>query len=349
MVKCDSCGKFLSQIEGVKCMGCALVYHRSCLGINSKTNIPQTWKCSDCRKKHPKTTPVKGARPNVLSVNLPGNESDEDRNISFQSTCSVEDGQLDLAREIRLCRDEMRTIRSELRDFRQEMQSVASSISLFEQRMDVLENRVSTLEDDLNIVKNQRNVESISKLENTIAILQSDLRSRDQDLLLNDIEISNIPEQNNENVYHTVALVAAKISIKYDEQDIIHAYRVGLRNRDVTEGTPQRPRPIVVRLARKKIRDEFLKNARIRRGLTTENMDLVGETKKFYINERLTKYNKQLFFNARQTCMRLRWKYSWTREGKIFVRQESNKPAFIIREESDIMSVFGSHEVSSNK
>ncbi|CAG5050793.1 unnamed protein product [Parnassius apollo] len=117
-------------------------------------------------------------------------------------------------------------------------------------------------------------------------------------------------------------LIGEKLNVKIEEQDIVSIQRMGpLRGYIEGEGAVQ-PRPFAVRLARRTLRDRLLQSARVRHGADTTGFGLPGSPKKFYINERLTCINRQLFFKARQMGSKSGWNYVWTREGRIFTRDE---------------------------
>lgn len=79
----------------------------------------------------------------------------------------------------------------------------------------------------------------------------------------------------------------------------------------------------------------------MRRGATTAGLGVDSDTHRFYVNERLTRMNRQLFYKAREEALRTRWKYVWTRDGKIFVRKEHGPPRCRIRSDDELVKVFG--------
>ncbi|XP_052741484.1 uncharacterized protein LOC128198744 [Bicyclus anynana] len=247
----------------------------------------------------------------------------------------------DLSIEIRLFREEIHGLRKELKEFRADLCDIQEAISTCKLQMDDFNSRLINLEEKVEILSSHKGTET-SKLEETILQLKSDIDERDQDLLQGDIEISNLPEVNGENPYHTVICIATKLGIDIDERDIVHAERVGKKSESEGAG---RGRRVVVRLSRPKLRDDFLRNARTRRGITTEGLGLDPPTRRFYVNERLTKKNKSLFYLVRETAKQARWRFTWTKKGKIYTRQGEGKPAHQIKSESDIKRVFGDFSV----
>ncbi|XP_061722895.1 uncharacterized protein LOC133529229 [Cydia pomonella] len=207
--------------------------------------------------------------------------------------------------------------------------------------------RVEALEGKAPNVIESNNTEST--LLETVTQLKMELNARDQDQLLNDIEISSVPEENGENTIHIVTTLGQKLGVTLSEHDIIDATRVGRASQlnEGVQGLSSRPRLLVVRLARRAVRDRLLQAARVRRGATTEGTGLPGPNSRFYINERLTVINRRLFQKTRQLKEQLGWRYAWTRDGKIYVRQRpgAESPRHRIRSELDLERVFGIHVV----
>lgn len=91
----------------------------------------------------------------------------------------------------------------------------------------------------------------------------------------------------------------------------------------------------------------MLREARMRRKITTDGLTLPVPSSDLYINERLTKTNRTLFLRARIMAKDHNFQFVWTREGKIFVRQEQGGQRQRIQAESDLGRVFGKNMVSS--
>lgn len=67
--------------------------------------------------------------------------------------------------------------------------------------------------------------------------------------------------------------------------------------------------------------------------------------KRVYVNEHLTRSNARLFHLAREAGQRSRYKYVWTREGRIYARKEDGVSAVRIRSDADIKEIFGDGKV----
>lgn len=253
------------------------------------------------------------------------------------------DGKHDLTRdftaELKSFKEEfINTIRSEFQLLRNDLADLRSSLSSTNDRMAGLEERVAVLE-------NQKLAQPqvTPDVHHLIAQLRSDINDRDQELLATEIQIANLPETNAENPVHTAMLVASKIGVKVEARDIVSAERVGGRHINATQSAPveSRPRFLVVRLARRDLRNEMLDAARARRGMTSADLGMPGPPARFYVNERLTKTNRELFRMAREAGGRLGWQFVWCKRGRILARHKPGDATSQIRCEADIQRVFG--------
>ncbi|KAJ0170999.1 hypothetical protein K1T71_008709 [Dendrolimus kikuchii] len=324
MAKCSACGKFLSPTGAATCSLCPLIFHRGCVAIPETAIVSKSWACPECKKKVRRgdntITPVKGICGNESpheTVSLP---------VAGFSTSDVSHPEED-ENELRAMRREMAEYMGELR---REMVELRTSIAGFGQRLDSIECRLDVLEQN----------------KNTIAQLKVEINERDQEALLSDLDIGCLPEEKGENVYHIVTILAAKLGVNIEERDIIFAERIGgiSTNGAVSGGgTVERSRRVVVRFARRNLRDELLHAARVRRNLTASDLGLASPSalsRRIYINERLTRINRYLFYKVREECRKRNWRYSWTKRGRIFARQGDGKQVFAIRSENDLARVF---------
>ncbi|XP_022833704.1 uncharacterized protein LOC111361542 [Spodoptera litura] len=332
MAKCGGCGQFIAASAGIRCSKCTGCYHRACVGVPAAATPAPGWLCPGCKAKLPKTdnsaTPVKSAAADFTETNSPPTDT----------TAS-----LDLAREIRSFREELSALRAEIRDMRQETADFRAAIGGCNERMDEVEHRVTNLEQRFEA----RDPSPYDHLEETIADLKLQLNERDQDLLLNDVIVSGIPESKAENPAHLIKTVSLKLGIALDDRDIVNVERLGMVRRNFVTSASQgditerpRPRVIAVRLSRRAVREQLIRAARVRRGLTTADLDLPGQPRGVYVNESLTRSNARLFRTTREAAQRQKFKYVWTKEGRIYVRKEDGVSALRVRSEADIRKIF---------
>ncbi|CAB3252686.1 unnamed protein product [Arctia plantaginis] len=139
---------------------------------------------------------------------------------------------------------------------REDMRGMRNTMSLNNSRLDSIEERVGALEQSVT-----QKTGSAARFENVIAQLRLELDQKEQEMLVNDIEITNLPEMQAENPTHLVT----KLGMTLDERDIVSAERVGPRyprgayastKSGDTAARGGRPRPLVVRFARRAHREK---------------------------------------------------------------------------------------------
>ncbi|XP_063823764.1 uncharacterized protein LOC135073509 [Ostrinia nubilalis] len=243
--------------------------------------------------------------------------------------------------------DQIKQEFSDTTDFLSEqIKSFKAELCTMNNKVKVLEVENSRLNAEIVAIKKHQSCQpSASELQNIIDQMHSELNEREQTLLLTEVEITGVPEYQSESSTHIVQAIAKKLGMTIDEQDIVSVVRAGPKRLVGAEGdTKPRPRPLVVKLTRRSIRDDLLRNARVRRGLTTENIGLPdGTPSRVYVNERLTKTNRRIFHQARLAAGAVNWKFVWTKEGRIFSRRTDSgeSRAVQIKSEKDIKRVFG--------
>ncbi|CAG9137652.1 unnamed protein product [Plutella xylostella] len=169
----------------------------------------------------------------------------------------------------------------------------------------------------------------IDNLKLTVHQMQETIDFQAQRLVQNEIELIDVPETANENVYHIAEIMAKKIGVELTDNDIDEAYRTGPR-RICTDGVEKPARPLVIRLLRKKKRNELIKAAKVRKNICSSDI-VPGTSKRIYVNERLTTANRHLFRETRLRSRQYQFRFCWIKDGRIFVRKAEEKPAITIR------------------
>ncbi|RVE51438.1 hypothetical protein evm_003839 [Chilo suppressalis] len=258
------------------------------LALPDKADISRDWVCPNCKKNVRKgdnsQTSVKG-----MCDALPTSAVSTPEGSSGINNTEADSGHGELA-----------IFMSEMREFRKEMNILRESLSVrldnFEQRLCLVEQRQAEI-----------STSNTSELERTIADLKQELNERDQEALLTDLEIGELPEERGVSV-QTVTDLAARLGVALEPRDVVFAERVGAPPAEAGG----RPRRVVVRLARRHLRDDLLKAARVRRKVVAPAPAPVDgggapTLHRVYINERLTRHNRQIFHLVRGQCKKLQW------------------------------------------
>lgn len=379
-MECAFCNSDIRKDELLVCTSCGVGYHFRCLNITYSdfhghiNKLRETWLCDNCknitRRLRNDDTPIRSLKPGHLdmscdSVGVPAHiDSDGSasllsnalsKHFSLDDISKLLDAKLD-AIKLHLSNEIVSAIENLKSDLAQTTEMLASrmadinqDVSSIKNRVEILENENALLRVELTSLKEKGISYDSSPTLDLIQNLQNEINDQEQSTLMNDIELSCIPEFEGESLWHIALAVAKKLAVDIDERDLICATRVGskLKSPNVSESRhQQRPRPIVIRLARKTLRDDFLKNARVRRGATTDDLGLPPHNiRTFYVNERLTKRNRILLAKARERGRGLHWKFVWSKEGRIYAKQSDSTYSAVnwIRSEKDIERVFCSN------
>lgn len=361
-MNCEACAKYVANSEALKCHLCSRKYHYLCINMTStkfrEMNNKNKWQCPSCdnitkRRKGDETPTRKQFEQPLIpednptgphKLNLPETGDHKDKEPGSTKTDQLTIGSEAITyQQFGLLLDSK--LDAKLNILRAELTSEFSlmfgkHIEDFQREITALKNENLKLREDLMSLQQTVSSPREDNLTETVTGLQRQLLARDQELLQNDVEITGIPEYEKESLAHLTITLATKLGMTIEERDIVNTSRVGPKRGLVQGAPPPRPRPIVVRLARQALRDELLKNARVRREATTSGLGLPEHVPKpFFINERLSKENRSLFAKARDAAKEAKWKYAWTKNGRIYCRRKQDVDGIIIRSEEDLVKI----------
>ncbi|XP_052749321.1 uncharacterized protein LOC113522090 [Galleria mellonella] len=327
-VTCAACPEVIRDDDFIICRveRCHKKFHLLC---TNATNLPlesvKSWICPDCkaitkRGGDNSSTPVRStASPSNVTIRKAtrrnGDQSNDDDTYSIVN--------------------EMRLLRETMTEFKNELSEVVAAVARCHLRLDDIVDKLTNTEARLQSLEDSQR--ECDQLKQTVEQLQRQLDIQAQSSLGNEVEIIGLEEVNNENPYHLTLVTASKIGIHMTEGDIDSVARTGFRRTNGDGKENKIPRPLVVRFTRKAIREDFLRAAKSRRDLNSKDIVLNSPERKIFINERLTRANRQLFRDARIRAKEADFKYCWTRNGSIYVRKRTGKPAVYIASYDDLL------------
>jgi hypothetical protein len=120
------------------------------------------------------------------------------------------------------------------------------------------------------------------------------------------------------------------LGIEVSSKDISVAHRL-------KAGKNDRYRPIIVRFASRKVRDEIFRAKRKLFAPRDRDGSSSGNTEKIYISEHLTRGVSNIFFEARKMVRDKRLASAWTHKGLVNVKYsaEANEKPTVIRALAD--------------
>eukprot|EP00794_Sanderia_malayensis_P005833 gene5833-biopygen4834 len=190
-----------------------------------------------------------------------------------------------------------------------------------------------------NLIKSQTKLEKEN--ENLFSSIQVLTKKLDQQTTeLNDleqygprecVEISGIVPFEGENPEEIALKVFKSVGVAVEEKDIVACHR--LRK---AKGDPV----IIAKFLNRKNMESVMRQRRNLKGVTAGSLGFpVEEDKKnnkIFINESLTKRNKNLFRLVRLQCIDKNWSSFWTRNGIIFAKKDDHSAPTKISNEEDI-------------
>lgn len=342
---CSGCGNPIMDRCYMECSRCKNSFDLLCINIPKDSfdrfsqSYKDVWLCPSCVCALPKgdntSTPVRNPKSssnlndkyicsNVNQTRGSRSQGAKAKNAKYDSPPNPDLGTL--MSELHLLRLELAEVKEQNHEIKNQMSNLSDNLN-------------KTVQEHSNKIRNAER--EIVTLKASVGLLQQQLASRDQENLRNDLEIIGIAEQKSENLQQIVLDASQKLGIPLLESDINDVFRVGPKGSKVRKSSAEElPRPIVAQLLRRRKAEELLKAAKNRRSLTS--VDIVdGQPTPLYINERLTKDNRQLFRQARSRTKEYKFRYCWVRGGSIFVRKADGKPAILIFSPIDLDEKIG--------
>lgn len=178
-------------------------------------------------------------------------------------------------------------------------------------------------------------MEENEELKQEVASLKNRLNLADQRSRINNVEISNYPEESNENIREVVKDIFKAIGSNLQDMEIQAAHRVPSFNKPG-------PKNIVVQFTSRWTRATVLANSKKYRRTNKRNLvakDIKPEKANtpIYISEHLSPAYKQLLKKAKQFANDNHFKFVWVREGRILLKKdEGERQTFNISSEEDL-------------
>ncbi|BES92436.1 conserved hypothetical protein [Nesidiocoris tenuis] len=335
-MSCNLCESDLGSPHNKKktavCYGCKKSWHIRCISSTKerenyqklKIESRSQWRCNTCKT-------AKLAAVGAISDEPDGSEhecSDSDGTgrilakpgdgSDTQQLASDIKALLKTVNKINVKVDKIPSIEHQLSEMSTSLDFMNEKYEAFLSDMKVLQEKVTTLNTE------NRN------LKETVAVLQLKVDHLEQDTRKANIELHCIPETPNENCAEIVKsvgnLIGRQISPKF-------AHRVGVHQRG-------QPRVILAGTESSTERENFVNAAR-------KNKDYLRSTKlhtswpdaRFFVNENLTSYRKQLLRRTKDIAKEKGVQFVWTRDFKILTRKEENAKVKIISNETDLLNL----------
>ncbi|KAL4708871.1 hypothetical protein ACJJTC_014393 [Scirpophaga incertulas] len=369
---CEACRASITVTQKrIKCTHCLRLYHSECVNYAHDSTISRSqWKCPSCvagqRKGDNSNTPVRDTlKPakETLQVNVPkggvaislpvsppviretpttsmdtvGIEATLG-SITAGHTTPMSDNTTILSQIENLLDDKLNLLKKDvvkelkgslMTEIRKELKGMLAKYDQLELSHTKLQNDHESLKTSFETLLKQS-----SENKNRIDELQGQINKQQQWARMSNLEIVGLPETTNESPIDLVIKIAKFAEVSLQPTHIESAHRVQPMHRG-----GGRPKPIVVKLQTRMLKDQIIAGLRKSKGISTRDLGLSGPAQRFFVNEHLTPENKQLLSAAKSRAKEKAYKYIWVRNCNIFLRKNEVSPVVTIGSKRDLQKI----------
>ena len=228
--------------------------------------------------------------------------------------------------------NEMQKVKGELANQAEVIESMKKSLTFFNQQFEDIKMENENIKKEVKFFKleNERLNFQMKEVKKEISNSSLQLDYIERNLKSRNVEIIGVPIVKNENVVNVAVKVMKKVDPQLCENDIESAKQLVKKDKknEVTKSS------ILVRFKNINKRNYVYNN---KKNLAKAKFSSIDDNiKNVYINENLTPKNKQLFYLA--NCYRKTndWKFLWTMNGTVYLREKEGSDAVIIRNVLDL-------------
>lgn len=349
MNKCTECKASIAAADKVTCSRklCGNHYHLLCANLTADTSatILKSWKCSKCNKGSSKNqdTPTITTESQVTECSQVQNVTIRKASTSSgQPLCDSPAGSTEVLDAIRLelpiiIRD---MLKPEFHKMQSQMAELDKSVKFISARYDDVMKQMASNNAELKALREENQVlrNNVHNVETRLHRLEIEQVRQDQWVRLQNIEISGLPENKEEQTVDLVLKIAEHVGVPTKREDIEFAHRVQTQQHN----NSNLPRNIVARLKQRSTKDAIVAAARKLRGINLHDLGLqtvASHKSKVYVNEHLTKYNKNLLKQCKLRANELSYKYIWTKNCRIYLRRVDGSQHILVLTEEDLKNI----------
>lgn len=154
------------------------------------------------------------------------------------------------------------------------------------------------------------------------------------------LEFKGVPQKDGENTNDIVVKLAKVLDVDIKESDISTSHRLPAKHKQLnSEEEPAHP-VIIARFVNRDVRNAIYGKRKAAKHLPSDKFPVQG-MKELFVNENLTQQRKKLLWLTKQRAKVNGFKYVWTNNGKICVRENEESPIHTLLTESELNKVFG--------
>ncbi|KAI5637759.1 hypothetical protein NE865_09541 [Phthorimaea operculella] len=341
---CISCNRKIDRGCLLNCSKCKDRFHYTCLNIDSakfrehQDELKRTVLCPSCsestrsdsnnstRRNSPAFNPTKTTKVSDKTQQS-GGGSPTPLDGPTKDTYVTENRLREILRQEMSQIIEQR-VTEKLKSIKDELASYHEAFDFFNKQFEDLKKSVA--EKDEKITSLQKDNQ---ELHGTVRDLTQRLSSVEQYMREANVEVNGIPESRSENLANTLIKISETVGCSLTDSDIQHITRVAKLDKE-----NGKPRAVVAKLRNVRQRDfllaavgKFNKNKKLDEKLNSQQIGLSGTATPIYVSEHLTPANKSLHAATRKKAKEMKYKFTWVRDGRIYVRKDETCSCLLIR------------------
>ncbi|KAG6439058.1 hypothetical protein O3G_MSEX000449, partial [Manduca sexta] len=339
---CMKCKLAIQGKDALGCSSCHAKYDLLCASVTTKRfhlmdkQQKNSWKCMQCRNKQ-SITDYPTICSGTSSPITPTIKDDSDANITMRTkqklgpSVTESDGYVTEARLREILKQELKVSIKEL--VTNELKHIVGQIHDFREAMNYFNQHYEDIKASLTqsntiIADLQKDNEN---LKSTVKDLTGKLHLIEQHMRQNNIEVNGIPEHKSEKLITTMGQLLKTVKCGVNSDDILYVSRVAKFNKE-----NPKPRSVIVKLRSPRQRDEVLdavikyNKTNSHEKLNTQHLGIGGPRTPVYVSEHLSPSNKALHAAARIKAKEMSYKFTWVRNGHIYVRKNESSQALLI-------------------
>lgn len=324
-MKCGACAEAINEQDKIQCITCKGNYHFYCGGFSEKAfriteGRRNRWKCIKCQdtvQQASSTNP--NSKTSAACATITNPEQDSSKQVSDMDILDI------VAKFEKDSSDLKLFITEQFSDYTKNLEYHNSIVTDLKETIKDLKNEVQDVKKEAILIKTENTV-----LKNEIENLKSEITELQQYSRRSNLEISGLPEIENENINETVDKVLSSLDVS-KPHNIIVSHRVPTSRKD-------RHKSIIVQFATKNQRDVCITAAKTKH-LLASDINTRFDTSPIYVNEHLAPAVKKLLFQSKVFKKDNNFKFCWVKEGKVFLRKNENSRVYRIRKDTDLKEI----------
>ncbi|XP_047032301.1 uncharacterized protein LOC124639114 [Helicoverpa zea] len=241
--------------------------------------------------------------------------------------------------------DNIKSIRGDLETYmneiKKEMDCLRSENISIKATVSKLTEEVSEIKSSCQFISNQyddcqkkfQSLEESTPLRCEIKTLEAKIDYLEQQARECNLEISNVPERREENLFSILEEIGKKIDLAIPREEITAIHRVP------HAASSERPKNIIAKFKTRYLRDNILSAYRLKKGVISTDLGILGAPRTVYVNEHLTLHKKQLLRETREVAKKYNYKFVWVKHSTILAKRCETSPTIAIKTKNDLCKI----------